>query len=410
MSDSPRLGLFEGYGVELEYMIVRDPSLDVAPIADAVFASVTGEAEGEFDAGPLWWSNELTAHVIELKTNGPVRRLDGLHRHFAADVRRINAILAPLGAQLMPTAMHPWMDPLRDTRLWTHDCSDIYDAFDRIFDCRGHGWANLQSAHLNLPFRDDAEFGRLHAAIRLVLPLLPAIAASSPVFEGRYAEAADARMLHYRGNAARVPSVAGMVVPEPVFSEADYRHEILERVYADLAPLDPEGVLRHEWVNARGAIARFERNTIEVRVIDVQECPRADLAIIEATVAVIRALTEERWGPLATQQAFATEPLAALLGETVLHADCAWVHDPAYLAVLGRSSAPVTAGELWAALAEELLSEGEAKRHLALIASRGVLARRIQTAIGPEPTPEILRAVYGELCRCLAEDRPFGAA
>ena len=31
-----------------------------------------------------------------------------------------------------------------------------------------------------VPFADDAEFGRLHAAIRLALPIAPGIAASSP--------------------------------------------------------------------------------------------------------------------------------------------------------------------------------------------------------------------------------------
>ena len=50
-------------------------------------------------------------------------------------------------------------------------------------------------------------------------------------------------------------------------------------MYDDIAPLDPDAVLQHEWLNARGAIARFDRNTIELRVLDVQECPRADLAI-----------------------------------------------------------------------------------------------------------------------------------
>ena len=57
-------------------------------------------------------------------------------------------------------------------------------AFDRIFSCQGHGWANLQSMHINLPFADDAEFGRLHAAIRFLLPLLPGLTASSPVMDG----------------------------------------------------------------------------------------------------------------------------------------------------------------------------------------------------------------------------------
>src|SRR5690606_3311880 len=96
-----------------------------------------------------------------------------------------NAHLAPLGGRLMPSAMHPWMDPLTQTRLWPHENSPVYEAFNRIFGCQGHGWSNLQSMHINLPFEGDEEFGRLHAGIRLILPILPALAASSPFVEGR---------------------------------------------------------------------------------------------------------------------------------------------------------------------------------------------------------------------------------
>ena len=68
---------------------------------------------------------------------------------------------------------------------------------------------------------------------------------------------------------------------------------LLETIYADLAPLDPEGILRHERGNGRGCIARFDRMALEIRLIDVQECPRMDLAIAEAAVAVSQALVED---------------------------------------------------------------------------------------------------------------------
>ena len=84
-----------------------------------------------------------------------------LAEDFAEEVERIEALLARLGARLMPTGMHPWMDPSREFQVWPHGGSQIYQAFDRIFDCRGHGWANLQSAHINLPFGNDEEFARL---------------------------------------------------------------------------------------------------------------------------------------------------------------------------------------------------------------------------------------------------------
>src|SRR5690606_25183589 len=114
----------------------------------------------------------------------------------------------------LPTAMHPLMLPDLETKLWPHDAATIYATFDRIFGCKGHGWSNLQSVHINLPFRDQDEFGRLHAAIRLVLPLLPGLAASSPVQEGRLSGFLDTRLEHYRQNQKRLPSITGQVIPE----------------------------------------------------------------------------------------------------------------------------------------------------------------------------------------------------
>jgi glutamate---cysteine ligase / carboxylate-amine ligase len=286
--------LFERFGVELEYMIVDARTLAVLPVTDRVLHAVAGEYVSDVELGAVSWSNELALHVIELKTTDPAARLDGLAAEFQEHVVRINRLLEPLGGRLMPTAMHPWMDPHREMRLWPHDYSPVYEAFDRVFDCRGHGWANLQSVHLNLPFADDAQFARLHAAIRLLLPIMPALAASSPVMDGRATGRLDNRLEVYRHNARRVPRVSGAVIPEPVFSRQAYEQEILQPLYRDIAPLDPDGTLQFEWLNARGAIARFDRNTIEIRVLDVQECPRADLAVCRLLTDVLRAMCVQR--------------------------------------------------------------------------------------------------------------------
>ncbi len=411
-----RLGLFEAYGIELEYMIVRRDTLDILPSCDQLLHAAAGAAVSDFVDGDIGWSNELALHVIELKTAAPVARLEGLAESFHASLRRADALLAPLGARLLPTAMHPWMDPLRETRLWPHDNDIIYATFDRIFDCRGHGWSNLQSKHLNLPFGEElsseGEFARLHAATRVVLPLLPALAASSPLIEGRVTGLVDTRLDVYRGNSRAVPSVSGDVVPEGVFTRADYEREILERIYRDMAPLDPEGIVRHEWCNARGAIARFERSAIEIRVLDVQECPRADLAIAALASAAVEALARERWASLAELKAAPLEPLSRQLEQCIRLGEQAPVEDPRLLALFGAPPGRWSAGDLWRRLYDELLPSGSARRaafraELDTILTRGPLARRILAALGPAPAPGRLREVYGELADCLLEGRMF---
>ncbi len=410
---APRTPLhaFEGFGIELEYMIVENPSLDVAPISDQLIHDVAGEYCAEVELGETAWSNELVLHVIELKTNGPAPTLATLPSLFQRDIERINVMLTRYGARLMPGAAHPWMDPLRETRLWPHEYDAIYAAYDRIFGCQGHGWSNLQSVHINLPFANDDEFVRLHAAIRLVLPLLPALAASSPFLDGRATGRLDSRLEAYRHNARRIPSITGLVVPEPVHSQADYHRIVLEPMYAAIAPHDPDGILQHEWLNSRGAIARFDRNAIEIRVLDIQECPQMDLAIAAATVGLVRALYDGRTVDTDTQLAVPTETLAELLLAATDSAEQAHVTDRALLRCLGWDGPPVTLQVLWRHLLSSLidLPDGEWLHSLWHILDHGPLARRLLAATGPEPDRARLLRVYGALCDCLAQGRAFPA-
>lgn len=393
-------------------MIVDAETLSVRPMADVLLRAVAGADEREIDLGDVAWSNELALHVIEMKTGGPRAHLDGLGAVFQEHVGRMEAILQPLGARLMPTGMHPWMNPDRELVLWPHENDEIYRAFDRIFDCRGHGWANLQSMHINLPFQGDDELGRLHAAIRVALPILPALAASSPVADGALTGFHDFRMEVYRTNALRVPSVMGVVIPEPVFTRAEYQGQLLQGIYDDLAELDPEGILRDEWVNARGCIARFDRDTLEIRVLDTQECPRVDISVAGAVIALVRSLVDEAHASDGTLRGWHEDRLAEILRAVIRDADETVLRDAEYLALFDfPERGPCRARDLWQHLVETVVAPEPGypawAAPLANILEQGCLARRITRALGDEITPERLRLVYGQLSDCLRDGALF---
>lgn len=404
---SSHLSAFSGYGVELEYMIVAADTLAVTPLADKLLAKAGGrEGISDYEDGPIAWSNELVNHVIELKTNGPAKSLVGLEEEFASSLSHIEEILQPWNARLMPTAMHPWMNPLWETQLWPHDNSEIYQLFDKIFNTRGHGWSNLQSVHLNLPFGTDEEFGRLHAAIRLILPILPALAASSPLVEGKLTGLLDNRLEVYRRNCASIPLVTAQVIPEQVFTQADYQETIFEPMFQAIAPHDPEEILREEWLNARGAIARFGRGTIEIRVLDIQECPRADLAISRLICAVLQGLVSERWSSFADQKSWQVAPLYQLLLDCIKNGEQTQITEPTYLRAFGmKGSAHCRAADMWRHLAFATDQHGDSA--LRTILDQGTLSRRIIQALGGDDGPANLVQVYGKLCQCLRENRLF---
>jgi gamma-glutamyl:cysteine ligase YbdK (ATP-grasp superfamily) len=401
--------LFEVFGVEVEYMVIDQRTLEVAPVVDrALEALAAASPTGEPVVGPVEWSNELVAHVVEAKCARPARTLAGLRRPWKRAIAAADAALAPFHACLLPSAAHPWMNPKRDAVLWPHEGHEIYAEYDRIFGCITHGWTNLQSVHLNLPFGDDEEFGRLHAAVRVALPLIPALSAASPYLDGAYTGLMDARMEAYRVNSLKIPAMTGRLIPEPVFTEADYRREILERIYAQTAPHDPQGILHDEWANARGAIARFDRQAIEIRVIDSQESPQADLAIAQAVAMLVRLLAAGRFGDQDALRRWDTERLREIFFDAVRDADRALVGED-YAALFGLPKGlPRTFGAVW----RHLLAQPEFRhrsfngfyRHWC---AHGPLARRLVARAGTKPTRDALAANVRALRQCLHTDTLF---
>ncbi len=406
------LHLFDAYGVELEYMLVDRETLAVKPICDRVLAAEAGAAVSELERGNIAWSIELAAHIVELQTAVPTTRLDGDKAHdFTQDLRRVDELAAEHGARVLPTAMHPLMDPSRDTTLWPSEEHPVYAAFDRIFGCAGHGWSNLQSCHLELPFHGDQEFHSLHAAIRPVLSLLPGLAASSPIVEGQVTGLLDTRLQVYRDNQRELGTVIGKFIPEAVTTAQDYDEQILRPLYRQIAPLDPDGVLQHEWFNFRGAVARFDQGIIQIRLLDIQETPRADMAIVRLVAQVVRALAEERWVPLHELDRMSTTKLGSMLDQAITKGEHAVVESEPLLRALGYDGHQASLQELWAHLAEQLVLEqlppGGQREALEMILREGTLATRILKAVGPAPTEPRIIEVYRRLADCALEGQMF---
>lgn len=399
--------LFEVTGIELEYMVVDRETLRASPTVDLLFKDVTGAITSDVERGDVEWSNELVAHVVELKTARPTPSIPAYREKFASEVRAIDAILAKRGLMLLPTAAHPLFDPFTETVIWPHENNAIYALYNTIFDCRGHGWSNLQSVHLNLPFANDAEFAKLHTTIRLLLPLIPALSASSPILDGKPTGWLDSRMEAYLHHQEKLPPLMGDLIPEAVLTQAEYYREVFGPIGLAMAPFDKEGIMDHQFANSRGAIARFDRNAIEIRVVDIQECPSADLAIAEMIVAVLRGMTEDRWASNYLQRAWHQKDLLAIFKDVIKTAGATRITNHEFLLMFGLDKPAATAKELWNHLFEEVKGSlsPEGKKAVRHILDHGSLAERILAKTGATPKKEKIVEVYKELAACLREDR-----
>ncbi|HEX6999547.1 MAG TPA: glutamate-cysteine ligase family protein [Gammaproteobacteria bacterium] len=393
----------------LEYAIVEGESLDVAPAADALLEAPMPAAGGR--EGEPRWTHRLPRHVAALHGAAPAGDPAELAGRFQEEIARASRALERDGLRLMPSGMHPWMDPARELALWPGEGSERYAALCRAVDCKTHGIANACRAALALPFRNDEELARLHSAVRFLLPILPGLAASSPLVEGERNGVLDNRLALHRAAYARLPALAGEIVPEPVGSLEEYRDRVLEPLHAALAAHDPEGALRDAAVDARGAVVLPEAEAVEVSALDVQETPAMDAAYAALIAAVVRLLAAEQWADVRSLTGWRTESLARLLERAARDAERTEIGDRRYLAALGFRGGSVTLRRLWEHLAEQVDArvglDERAGRMLEHYLRHGSLATRIAETCGLLPSPAAIARAYERLCESLATGEPF---
>ena len=177
-----------------------------------------------------------------------------------------------------------------------------------------------------------------------------------------------------------------------------------------MAPLDPASVLRREFANARGAIARFDRGAIELRLLDIQECPAADIAVVRLVSELVRAHVQERWISYEQQRAIAVEPLHEVLLECIRTAEQTRIRERAVLDAYGIKAWMLWAADLWKQLAEQVMPAGhEDTAVMSRLLDAGSLSSRITRSIKRYPTRSQLRDIYGELAECLSQGALFRA-
>ncbi len=393
--------IFERFGIELEYAIVESQSLEIKSLADSLLIDSSGKTVNFLERDQLAWSNELVNHVIEIKNPIPSHELLGLDKLYQQEVSEINRRLKLLGCQLLSGSVHPWMNPNIETQLWNHEGSEIYSTYNKVFGCHGHGWSNLQSMHLNLSFSSDEEFWKLHSAIRVFLPLIPALTASSPVIDAQATGFRSNRLVHYLKNQKRIPSIIGLCIPEYVLSPQEYEEKILKPIYKDLTSLDPQGILQEEWVNSRGAIPKFERNLIEIRLADIQEAPRFDIALAWFIVKVLKTLVDEKWCEFSHVCSQKTSDLRIILDDCVRDAEMTNINDIHFLRCFGFSQ-PLLAKELLLSILEKISFESFEKEiyfTCQKVIESGTLSTRILNQLKMNSFD--LNLVYNQLCDCL---------
>lgn len=405
---------FSVCGIELEYALV-DRDLNVVSRVEPALRLLAGRPTSDHALGVVGMSNEFADHVLELRTERPLRKLHDTEAVLLEGIRRVSALLADrLDARILPTGMHPWFDP-KNARRWTRSNRRIYDTYARLFETQTHGWTNVQAMHVNLPLGEDEDAVALHNAAALLVPYLPAIAATSPLIDGELSDAVDNRLAYLIQHQSRIPESSGRMVPEPIASLAEYKKNVLQPMYKALDRLPDSGVLRREFLNVRSAVIRFSRRALEVRVLDVQECVHMDMVLAAFTRWALRALSDAlRSGEVAFP---AHDLLVEDLHAAVARGSRARVHAPHLPGLARGEDGRAEVRDVLRLLLERartVAAEDELDylERAGDLIEEGSLAERIAAELAPlvedeDAFTEKARRVYIELADCLLENRPW---
>ncbi len=270
-------------GTEHEFSI-NDQQFSPLPVSDAIIRNICGRYSDEILFGDVKLGKELQKTVIEMvpRTYGDSIAL--LEEQLMRGVRKFSHIFRER-YQLLGLGMHPTLR-LEETAVWDHDEGEYYEAYDRLFNIRQHGWLNIQALQVNFSYRGAKDLVAHYNRLRCLLPYLIAVTAASPIVEGRSTGMADNRLLFYRENQKEIPLICNRIVPERIGSVRDYRRE-QEEIFAELRKRDA-AILCEEWVNSGGVIIRFLRRCLEVKALDEQDCIRSDMAVCAFIASLLR--------------------------------------------------------------------------------------------------------------------------
>lgn len=392
--------LLEVLGPEHEFSIVNE-QLQVLPIVDKLIKDFYGRIVNFVELPRFTFGKELQLHVMEIKANVPFKEPEVFEETMQNAVSTmLDFLKRKYQAHLLGTGMHPLLR-LEDTSVWPHRHRKIYHELGRIFNLNQHGWLNIQSFHLNLPYSREKSGILLHNLLAYLCAYVPAISASSPVFEGTLGPNVDNRLYFYRINQLEVPSVTGDVIPEYASSFKEYRNAIIGQYSRDLAKLGAgRAILFKEWINSRGVIFRFDRSALEVRVMDEQECVKSDVALSCFIRATLRGLLAEKT-ELPPHQLLVRDFTAIIANG--LNAQ---VSNPRgktarqvcqhFFNLASENATEEEKPYLW--LVKKRIEEGSLSE---LIRSR-VLQRAQKTSL-----KEAILDVYLTLIKCLADNRPY---
>ena len=387
----------EVLGPEHEFCLV-DSELKPLPIVEEVINEYYTKLASFLYLPNSAFRKEFPSQIVELKARKPFKSPELLEETMQkAILSFLDFLKKKYDAQLLGTGMHPLLG-LEETSVREHDI--IAQELGKVFPLKRHGWLNIQSFQINLPYSSEQEAVTLYNMLAQLCTYLPAISAASPICEGQLTPYDDFRLVSYKSKSVEFPSVTGDVIPEYISSFSQFEKEVSDVYSRDLTNAGVSVGDFEEYVNQRGLVFKFKRNALEVRVIDEQECIRSDVALSCFVRSAIRGLTASD-NDVLPHQVLVNDYNSIVkdgLGAETLNP-------------LGKDAKHIC--QYFLNLAYKYADENE-KRYLWIIQKRinegnlsKLIRKRVQNRAQKTTLKEAIISIYSKLAECVSKNQPY---
>jgi carboxylate-amine ligase len=254
-------------GVEEEVMLLEPGTWRLAPAIEAVLANL----------GP-----DLADHVTAETHNSAIELATGVHGDVASAIAELHGLrralvrdLAPMGLQAASAGTHP-------SAVWTDTHISRGERYEMVYgsvrELARREPTFAMHVHVGVSDPDDAI--RLHDRMRAHLPLLLALSANSPFWQGRDTGLASARTPLFQA----FPRVG---IPRAFGTYAEYAATVDLLIRCEAFP---ESTFL--WWDVRPQ-PRF--GTVEVRICDAQTSVSQTAALVALIQCIARLEIEEGW-------------------------------------------------------------------------------------------------------------------
>jgi len=268
--------IFSVFGIELEYCIVDKNTFEIKSFARKLFKILN--SKNTYIYKNITITNEMVDHVLEIKPTNPYSNFKELNNEFQECLKFLNKILECYKLVLLPLSFHPTMKP-NEAHIWTGKERSIYKTYDRLFGFNTHSFSNMQSLQITFPFQTEKEMIKLHNSIRLVLPLLKYLSASSPYFEGKINGKISNRIFYFENSQAKLDAKLSSPITDFLNNKQDYLN-YLNKLLNICNSYNVKNI-KPQWFNSQGSMIKFNFSAIEIRTCDIQESIHSNLLLSE---------------------------------------------------------------------------------------------------------------------------------